>query len=98
MDMSDEIDEHLKNNNSNDATFNGNTIIFSSDVDRATVFEELIHLGQHKNTDFELGINDLDIEIEAAEKLLKNAKAYKLSEAEIEQTKINLIHYKKRKK
>ena len=59
-----------------------------------SVFEELIHTAQYRN-----GENDgsyesrLKCEIYAQKKLLKYKKVYKLTEAEIEQTKAALRSY-----
>ena len=61
---------------------------------RASVFEELIHATQYKN-----GENDgsyesrLKCEIAAQKKLIRNRKAYKLTQNEVKQTEQALIAY-----
>lgn len=58
---------------------------------RASVFEELIHATQYRNGENDGSyVSRLNCEIKAQKKLLRNNKAYKLTEAEVEQTKIAL--------
>ena len=91
-----ETDNYLVKRNAEGITINANTILLKQKAGRASVFEELIHSTQYKN-----GKNNgsyysrLQCEIEAQEKLLKYAKAYRLSENEIRQTEDALEHYKK---
>ena len=61
---------------------------------RASVFEELIHATQYRNGENDGSyVSRLNCEIKAQKKLLRNNKAYKLTEAEVEQTKIVLQQY-----
>lgn len=61
---------------------------------RASVFEELIHATQYRNGENDGSyVSRLNCEIKAQKKLLRNNKAYKLTEAEVEQTKIALQQY-----
>ena len=58
---------------------------------RASVFEELI---QYRNGENDGSyVSRLNCEIKAQKKLLRNNKAYKLTETEVEQTKIALQQY-----
>ena len=61
---------------------------------RASVFEELIHATQYRNGENDGSyVSRLNCEIKAQKKLLRNNKAYKLTETEVEQTKIALQQY-----
>ena len=61
---------------------------------RASVFEELIHATQYRNGENDGSyVSRLNCEIKAQRKLLRNNKAYKLTEAEVEQTKIAFQQY-----
>lgn len=61
---------------------------------RASVFEELIHATQYRNGENDGSyVSRLNCEIKAQKKLLRNNKAYKLTETEVEQTKIVLQQY-----
>lgn len=61
---------------------------------RASAFEELIHATQYRNGENDGSyVSRLNCEIKAQKKLLRNNKAYKLTEAEVEQTKIALQQY-----
>ena len=92
--MSSETDAYLDSKNAEAITYNAKTILLRRNPGRASVFEELIHTAQYRN-----GENDgsyesrLKCEIYAQKKLLKYKKAYKLTEAEIEQTKAALHSY-----
>lgn len=92
--MSSETDAYLDSKNAEAITYNAKTILLRRNPGRASVFEELIHTAQYRN-----GENDgsyesrLKCEIYAQKKLLKYKKVYKLTEAEIEQTKAALRSY-----
>ena len=61
---------------------------------RASLFEELIHATQYRNGENDGSyVSRLNCEIKAQKKLLRNNKSYKLTEAEVEQTKIALQQY-----
>ena len=85
----------LKVKNAEGITYNAKTILLKQHPGRASVFEELIHTAQFRD-----GKNDssyvsrIKCEIEAQQKLLKNAKAYKLTKAEIYQTQKALESYR----
>ena len=93
--MNEVTDEYLAKNHAEAITYNAKTILLKQKPGRASVFEELIHATQYRT-----GRNDgsyearLICEIEAQEKLIKNAKAYRLTEEEISQTKEALKAYK----
>lgn len=92
----DDIDDYLVSKKAEAITYNQDTILLKKSPGRASVFEELIHATQYKNGDNDGSyLSRLKCEISAQEKLLKNAKAYKLTESEIKQTKIALEEYKK---
>lgn len=89
-----ETDAYLLSKNAEAITYNENTILIRQDPGRASVFEELIHTAQYRN-----GRNDgsyasrLRCEIEAQEKLLRNAKPYHLTVQEVRQTEKALAAY-----
>ena len=93
--MNDQTDEYLEKNHAEAITYNARTILLKQNPGRASVFEELIHTAQYRS-----GRNDgsytsrLKCEIEAQEKLIRNASAYKLTDTEIEQTKEALKAYR----
>lgn len=92
----EETDHYLDSRNAEAITYDAKTILIQQNPGRASVFEELIHTAQYRN-----GRNDgslksrLLCEIEAQEKLIRNANAYKLTKPEIEQTKKALAAYQK---
>ena len=91
---SDEIDKYLESKNAEAITYNQSIILLKKNPGRASVFEELIHATQYKN-----GENDgsyesrLKCEIAAQKKLIRNRKAYKLTQNEVKQTEQALIAY-----
>lgn len=94
--MSEETDAFLKSQNAEGSTLNADTILLNSNPSRAVVFEELIHSAQcRRGFDMADLETRLKCEIEAQKKLIKNSKAYKLSESEIAQTKSALVSYTK---
>ena len=94
--MNAETDGYLEYKKAEAITYDAKTILLRQNPGRAAVFEELIHAAQ-----FRKGMNDGSLrsriicEIEAQNKLLRNAKAYKLTEAEIRQTRSALKAYEK---
>ena len=92
--INDETDKRLEIKHVEGITYNHDTILLHSRPGRAAVFEELIHATQYR-----MGLNDgttksrIECEILAQEKLLRNAKAYKLTEREIIQTQKALAGY-----
>lgn len=61
---------------------------------RASVFEEFIHAAQYRNEENDGSyVSRLKCEIAAQKKLLKHSSAYKLTDAEIGQTKTALTVY-----
>ena len=89
-------DVYLQKKQSEAITIDAKTILLMQKPGRASVFEELIHATQYR-----LGENNgsllsrIQCEIAAQEKLLKNAKAYKLTEKEVLQTRKALEAYKR---
>lgn len=94
--MNEETDAYLKLQNAEGSTLNADTILLNSNPSRAVIFEELIHSAQWREG-FDMADLEtrLKCEIAAQEKLIKHAEAYKLSEAEIAQTKSALASYTK---
>ena len=94
--MNTDTDGYLEYKKAEAITYDAKTILLRQNPGRAAVFEELIHAAQ-----FRKGMNDGSLrsriicEIEAQNKLLRNAKAYKLTEAEIRQTRSALKAYEK---
>ena len=94
--QNDETDVYLIKKHVEGITYNENTILLMKKPSRASVFEELIHTAQYR--DGKIGAtrkSRVICEIEAQKKLLKYAKAYKLTSREIEQTKRALSGYEK---
>lgn len=90
----EETDAYLKSKNAEAITYNEKTILLKQNPGRASVFEELIHATQYRNGENDGSyVSRLNCEIEAQKKLLRNSKAYKLTEAEVKQTKIALQKY-----
>ena len=91
----DDTDAYLLSKKAEAITYDAKTILLKQNPGRASVFEELIHATQYRT-----GKNDgsyrkrLECEIDAQEKLLKYSKAYKLTDAEVQQTKSALATYK----
>ena len=89
-----ETDAYLDSKNAEAITYDAFTILLKQNPGRASVFEELIHATQYRT-----GKNDgsyisrLKCEISVQKKLLKNAKAYKLTDGEVIQTKKALQMY-----
>lgn len=94
--MNTDTDGYLEYKKAEAITYDAKTILLRQNPGRAAVFEELIHAAQ-----FRKGMNDGSLrsriicEIEAQNKLLRNAKAYKLTDAEIRQTRSALKAYEK---
>lgn len=90
----EEVDNFLGQQQAEGATLDGMTVLLVQNPGRAAVFEEMIHAAQYRR-----GENDgshlsrILNEIDAQKKLLRNAKAYKLTQNEIEQTRRALVSY-----
>ncbi len=94
--MDEATDQYLKSKNAEGITYDSKTILLRQNPSRASVFEELIHSAQfRKNENDGSPKSRLKCEISAQKKLIKNAKAYKLTEAEIVQTQKALAAYEK---
>ena len=90
----EETDAYLKSKNAEAITYKDKTILLKQNPGRASVFEELIHATQYRNGENDGSyVSRLNCEIKAQKKLLRNNKAYKLTETEVEQTKIALQQY-----
>lgn len=94
--MDSETDYYLTKRNVEGITYNSKTILLKQKTGRAAVFEELIHTAQYRDGKMDGStLSRINCEIEAQKKLLKNAKAYKLTNKEIEQTQFALKGYEK---
>lgn len=97
MQMDKGTDRYLEMvRHANGITYDASTIVLHTNPSRATVFEELIHSWQHRTgripADLEVDTPRSNYiicqcEIEAKTKLLKYAKAYKLTDTEIAETR-----------
>ena len=94
--MDSETNYYLTKRNVEGITYNSKTILLKQKTGRAAVFEELIHTAQYRDGKMDGStLSRINCEIEAQKKLLKNAKAYKLTNKEIEQTQFALKGYEK---
>jgi len=86
LEQSPEWDEHLIRNYAEAVTYSDGTIIMHTKVSASGFFEELIHYGQVKSGRAIFGDhqNNLEMEIEAKEKLLRNQRAYGVTDFEVE--------------
>lgn len=82
IDQSEEAQRLLKYHNAEAATLNAKTIILKPNPTNAEVFEELIHTAQYRTGRAD-GSNIVEMEIEAAKKLLRFADKYKLKKSDI---------------
>ena len=87
MDSSPELDEYLNFKGSGAATLNEKLIIFrhGSPPTASEFYEELIHTAQFKQGKISTGMN-IQLEIEAKEKLVKYQKQYGIPDSENEDT------------
>ena len=78
------------------AVFSDTLIAMHTKVSASGFFEELIHLGQVKSGRTIQGndINNILMEIEAQERLIKYQKAYKITDYEVGVLQQNLENYK----
>ena len=78
IDQSEEAQRLLNYHNAEAATLNAVTILLKPHPTSAAIFEELIHTAQYR-TGRATGANIVEMEIEAAEKLLRFAHRYGLT-------------------
>lgn len=92
--QNNEIDKYLDRKHAEGITYNAATILLKQNPGRASVFEELIHTAQYRQGKIDGSAKSrLISEIEAQKKLIKYAKAYKLTDFEIKQTENALKRY-----
>ena len=98
LEQSAELDKWLISKGAEAITFSNGDIIMHTNVSASGFYEELIHYGQLKNgrAILENEKNNLLLEIEAKERLLKYQKAYKITDYEIEVLTNVLNNYKMR--
>jgi len=96
LEQSLEWDEHLIRNFAEAVTYSDGTIIMHTKVSASGFFEELIHYGQVKSGRAIFGNhqNNLEMEIEAKDKLLRNQRAYGITDFEVELLTSTLQKYK----
>ena len=85
VEQSPDIDKWLISKGAEAVTFSDGMILMHTKVSASGFFEELIHYGQIRNGrviegDIE---NNLALEIEAKERLIKNRKAYRITDYEV---------------
>ncbi len=84
----DEAEQICISQNAEAFTLNENTVVFRKSPSRSVVFEELIHLWQFANNKCDgTKVSRIRCEIEAKEKVLQNARSYKLTKLDVEITK-----------
>jgi len=95
LEQSVEWDNYLVVKGMEAVTYNDKTIIMHTNVSASGFYEKLIHYGQLKKKHVELGDEEeiLLLEIEAQERLIKNQRAYKITDFEIEILTKNLNWY-----
>lgn len=85
IDQSAEAQRYLRSRGAEAATFNAKTMVLKEKPSNAEVFEELIHTAQYR-TGRATGSNVVEMEIEAAEKLIRNRRAYAISNSDTRDT------------
>ena len=89
-----EVDSFLSQQQAEGATLDGTTVLLTQNPGRAAVFEEMIHAAQYRRGENDgSNLSRILNEIDAQKRLLRNAKAYKLTQNEIEQTRRALALY-----
>ena len=94
--QSSDLDRMLISRGQEAVTYSDGTMVMHTKVSASGFYEELLHYGQIKNGRAIYGNrqNELILEIEAKEKLIKNQKAYKITDYEVEILKNVLNEYK----
>jgi hypothetical protein len=77
--------KYLAMRGANAVTLNDKTMVLRDEPTASEVFEEFIHTAQYR-TGRATGANVTEMEIEAAEKLIRNAKQYGIDPVETRQT------------
>ena len=95
LDQSNDIDIYLISQGKEAATYSDGTIIAHTKVSASGFYEELIHYGQIKSgrTIINSAENNILMEIEAKQRLIKYQKAYKITDYEIDVLKETLNDY-----
>lgn len=94
--MDDEADRFLNHGGAEATIMYPNTVIFHSKLSASGMYEELIHLAQIRKLGREpTTIEITQMEIEAKEKLLRNSKAYGITEYEQEIIRDSIAYYAK---
>jgi len=93
IDQSTSAQTFLRSRQAEGVTFDSKTILLSKHPTRTAVFEEFIHTTQHRTGRFAKAIDEFGtteairrMEIEAAEKLIRNRKSWQIPNAETRQT------------
>jgi hypothetical protein len=89
IDNSEDALRYLETRGADGVTFNADTILVRPDASPSTVFEELIHATQHRTGRFDRWVSQhgnagaiVRAEYEAASRLVRNQRAYGISDAE----------------
>lgn len=85
IDQSDAALHYIESRGVSAVTFNDKTILLKPNPTASEVFEEFIHVGQHRRREIDSSTT-IDMEIEAAEKLIRHRKAYGITNHETKQT------------
>jgi RHS repeat-associated protein len=85
IDQSAEAQAYLRSRGAEGVTFGKDTILLPAQPTRSAVFEELIHTAQNRTGRF-TGDNVLQMEIEAAEKLIRFRRGYGIPNSETRAT------------
>ena len=94
--QSEKTDEWLISKGAEAVTFSDGTIVMHTNVSASGFFEELTHYGQIINGRAIAGDieNNILMEIEAKERLIKHRKAYGITDYEVEVLAVGLDYYK----
>ncbi|MBO9458097.1 hypothetical protein [Labrenzia sp. R5_0] len=89
FDSSEDALRYLETRGADGVTFNAETILVRPDASPSTIFEELIHSGQHRTGRYDQWVSQYGnagatarAEYEAATRLVNNQRAYGISDAE----------------
>lgn len=94
--MDDEADKFLNRGGAEATIMYPDIVIFHSKLSASGMYEELIHLAQIRKLGREPTATEIaQMEIEAKEKLLRNSKAYGITEYEQEIVKDSIVYYTK---
>lgn len=98
IDQSESAQAYLRAREAEAVTFDAKTMVLPEQPSTSAVFEEFIHTAQHRTGRYAAAVAEhgnaeavTRMEIEAAKKLIRNAKAWGIPEAETAQTRARLL-------